>query len=86
MKWKIFVLVVSVLLPFLLLPLALSSYEEGYMTFIGAVMAAIAVEDSNLHERIALKILLLVGTKIKQFYLGSDEITFSSWMMYNVPG
>ncbi|CAL1267396.1 unnamed protein product [Larinioides sclopetarius] len=120
MKLKIFVYVVSLLLPFLLLPLALSTNQgtqcayvmlivalywllepvpiaaagmlpivlfpilgilsstdvcqnymkEGYMAFIAGLMAATAVESSNLHERIALKVLLLIGSEIKWILLG----------------
>ncbi|CAL1267392.1 unnamed protein product [Larinioides sclopetarius] len=120
MKLKIFVYLVSLLLPFLLLPLALSTNQgiqcayvmlivalywllepvpiaaasmlpivlfpllgilsstdvcqnymkEGYMAFIAGLMAATAVESSNLHERIALKVLLLIGSEIKWILLG----------------
>ncbi|CAL1267394.1 unnamed protein product [Larinioides sclopetarius] len=70
MKLKIFVYVVSLLLPFLLLPLALSTNQASYMAFIAGLMAATAVESSNLHERIALKVLLLIGSEIKWILLG----------------
>ncbi|GBN76163.1 Solute carrier family 13 member 2 [Araneus ventricosus] len=132
MKWKIFVYAVSVLLPFVLLPLALYSYQEsqcayvliivalywilgpvpiavvamlpmvlfpllgiisstevcqnymkeGYMAFIGGLMAAIAVENCKLHDRIALKVLLLVGTDMKGLLLGIMLTTtfLSMWM------
>ncbi|GBO15456.1 Solute carrier family 13 member 2 [Araneus ventricosus] len=56
--------------------------KEGYMTFIGGVMASIAVEDSKLHERIALEVLLLVGTDIKRLLRGFMLTTafLSMWM------
>ncbi|XP_055935975.1 Na(+)/citrate cotransporter-like isoform X2 [Argiope bruennichi] len=132
MKWKIFVYLMSVILPFVLLPLALSSHQElqcayvmiiiaaywilepvsiaavamlpmvlfpvlgiisatevcknymkeGYMAFIGGVMAALSMESCKLHERIALKVLLLVGAEIKWLLLGLMLTTtfMSMWM------
>ncbi|XP_055935979.1 Na(+)/citrate cotransporter-like [Argiope bruennichi] len=132
MKWKNFFYIVCLLLPFVLLPLALSSHKEsqcayvviivvsywllepahmyavsilpvalfpllgiisstdvaknymkeGIMVVIGGMVAAIAVENCKLHERIALKILLLVGTEIKWLLLGFMLTTMlmSMWM------
>ncbi|GBO12647.1 Solute carrier family 13 member 2, partial [Araneus ventricosus] len=79
------------MLPVVLFPLLgiLSSTEvcqnymkEGYMTFIGGLMAAIAIENCKLHERIALKVLLLVGTEVKGLLLGIMLTTMflSMWM------
>ncbi len=34
------------------------------MVFLGSIMATVAVEQSNLHQRIALRILMLFGTSL----------------------
>ena len=40
-------------------------FSETVVMFIGGLMVGLAVEYSNLHKRIALRILLLVGTDPK---------------------
>lgn len=44
------------------------TYFNGtIMVFLGSLIAATAVEKSNLHERVALKVILLSGTSPKRF-------------------
>lgn len=44
--------------------------KETNMMFIAGLMVAISVEHSNLHRRIALKALLLIGTSPRRLMLG----------------
>ena len=44
--------------------------KETNMMFISGVIVAIAVEHSNLHKRVALKVLLLIGTSPRRLMLG----------------
>lgn len=37
------------------------------MMFVGGLLMAIAIENSNLHKRVALKVLLVIGTSVKRF-------------------
>ncbi len=44
------------------------TYFNGtIMVFLGSLIAATAVEKSNLHERVALKVILLSGTSPKRY-------------------
>lgn len=44
--------------------------KETNMMFIAGLMVAISVEHSNLHRRIALKALLIIGTSPRRLMLG----------------
>nr|XP_042900397.1 solute carrier family 13 member 5-like [Parasteatoda tepidariorum] len=83
---------VSGLLPVFLLPLLglLSSPEvcanymkEITMLVIGSILVSQAVEESKLHERISLKILLLIGTDLQWLLLGVmlSTMFMSMWMI-----
>ncbi|XP_076818938.1 Na(+)/citrate cotransporter-like [Clavelina lepadiformis] len=45
-------------------------FFPGLWLFTGSIIFAIAVQSSNLHFRIALKMLLLIGTRPKRLLLG----------------
>ncbi|GFT08287.1 hypothetical protein TNCV_1438901 [Trichonephila clavipes] len=67
-------LTMTALLPVVLMPMlgilseaeVTSNYmKEVLMMYLGGLAVAVAVEHCNLHERLALKVLLLLGTDTK---------------------
>ncbi|RWR99264.1 solute carrier family 13 member 5-like protein, partial [Dinothrombium tinctorium] len=84
-------LAVTALMPIALLPLlgilstekaSLPYMKSANSLFIGGMLLAIAIEHSMLHKRVALKILLIVGSSVKRILFGIMLTTMflSMWL------
>ena len=62
--------------------MAVNYMKATNFMFLGGLMMAIGVEHSGLHRRIALKILILVGTSPRMIMLGFMTTTafLSMWI------